>query len=551
MFSTKEKLAFAALIVLLVTNLGLIAQGFYVAHTNEVPDLGGQYEEGLLGEPRYINPLLAQTQTDKDLTALVYSGLYKQDSDGNLIPDLAEGDIQISEDQKQYTVTLKENLRWQDGKSFSADDVIFTIATIKNADYQSPFRRIWQNIEVQKVDDRTLRFANKDISAPFIQNLTLGILPRHIWSQIGAANFMNSKFNLEPIGSGPYFVKEVRKTNNGEMRSMTLDSYSNYANGKPYIDRVVTRFYKSPEELVLALRTKDVDGISYSPFDTEPVLSRRNRLQTHIIPKNQYNALFFNLTALQKVLGERTVREAFAKSVDRDQLIREVYAGNAAKAYGPLLPGQLGYDQSVETKHVFDLNAANALLDQAGWIRDANTGIRSKNGQPLKFTITTNDFILNVKSAEELKNQWSRIGADISLAVVPTSELEKNVIQPRNFEALLFSESTGADPDPFAFWHSSQSKSPGFNIAQYNNDIVDRLITDARSTFNEDMRAQKYKEFQNIITTDLPAVFLTQNVLVYHLSPKIKGISINKLASPEDRFYNLPHWYIESKRVLK
>jgi peptide/nickel transport system substrate-binding protein len=550
-FSTKEKIALAILTVMLLINLGIVVQGFYYDQTRPIPGHGGRYEEGLVGEPRYINPLLAQAQTDKDLTTLVYSGLYKFDNKGGMIPDLAESDVKISEDQKQYTVKLKSNLKWQDGSPLTVDDVVFTIETLKNPEYQSPQRRVWQNIEVKKVDDQTITLSNKDVSAPFLSNLTLGILPKHIWSQVAPANFITSKYNLEPVGSGPYFVREIKKNSRGELQSMTFESYSNYANGKPYIHHVVTHFYQMPNELILALRTKNVDGIGFVPFDTELTLKKTRRIQKLVVPQNQYQAVFFNLTKLQKVLGDRTVREAFAKSIDRDEFINDVYRGDAKKSYGPILPKQLGYLPELESKNAFNLEEANRLLDQNGWTRDQNSGMRSKNGQALKFVITTNDFGLNIKSANELKEQWSRIGADIAVSTVATADLEKSVINPRNFEALLFSERTGFDPDPFVFWHSSQSKSPGLNLAQYNNTLIDKLITDARSTFNTQTRNEKYAELQRTIAADLPAIFLTQSAYVYHIPKEMKGIGIETLASPEDRFYDLPNWYNKNSRSFK
>lgn len=548
-FSTREKIALLGLSALLIFNLGLLVRGFYISKTHEVPALGGTYKEGMVGEPRFINPLLAQSQTDKDLSTLVYSGLYKLGPDGALIPDLAQSPLQVSEDGKQYTAVLKENIKWHDGTQLTVDDIIFTIEAVKNADFRSPLRRIWLGIEVQKVDDRTVKFINKDVSAPFVDNLTLGIMPRHIWSSVGSTNFATSRFNLEPVGSGPYFIREIKKTTRGELKTITLESYSNYINGKPYIDRVIAYFYRTPEDMVLALRTKNVNGIGYRPFSPERSLSsRRRNVQTLEIPERQYQAVFFNLSRLEKVLGDRRVRQALTQATNRTELIDDAFDGQGEPAYGPILPGQLGYTEDHKQAQSYNLEQANALLDEAGWVKDPNSGMRSKGGQALKFTLTTNEFSLNTKAAEELKEQWARVGVDIAVQIVPTAELERTVIQPRNFEALVFSESTGDDPDPFAFWHSSQSKSPGLNVAQYNNQVVDKLITDARSTFDQNARAESYKEFQRYITTDLPAIFLQQSVFIYHVPKNIKGVKIQNLASPEDRFYDLPNWYMDTKR---
>ena len=190
-------------------------------------------------------------------------------------------------------------------------------------------------------------------------------------------------------------------------------------------------------------------------------------------------------------------------------------------------------------------------MENAGWHIDPKTGIRTKGKTVLQFTITTNDFVLNQKSAQELQAQWKKIGANISINIVSTADLENNYIRTRNFDALLFAESTGFDPDPFVFWHSSQVLNPGLNVAQYTNVQADKLINDARHTFDPVVRAQKYSQFQTILLTDAPAVFLTQSNFVYELSPRLKGMTITQLANPEDRFYDIEHWYVNTKRVLK
>jgi peptide/nickel transport system substrate-binding protein len=551
-FSFKEKAAVLVLLAVLLTDLVFAGSRFYLRKTKVVPTFGGTYTEGVLGEPRFINPIIAQNQSDKDLVRLVYSGLYKFDSAGVLVPDMADSALQISSDQKQYTVKLKSNLKWQDGQSITADDVIFTIQLLQNPDYKSPQRKLWQNIQIQKVDDLTIKFTNREIASPFTTNLTLGILPKHIWAKVTADNFYFAKENLEPVGNGPYFIKEINKSVNGNIRSITLNSYSNYPQGKSFIDSVVLKFYADYEQLLSGFHTKEVDSIGFIPFDKKIFVDlNRSSVSVAQLPVYQYQALFYNLSKSSKVLGERAVRSALASSIDRKAFIQDIYSGLAIPAYTPILPGQLGYDSANENTNKYDPNSAEANLDKAGWAKDSKTGLRAKGSTPLKFNITTNDFVLNVKSAENIQQQWKKIGVDVSLNVIPTTELEKNYLRTRNFDVLLFAESTGYDPDPFVFWHSSQSANPGFNLAQYNNVTIDRLITDARNTFDPNIRASKYALFQNIFSQDLPALILDQSVFVYESHQPIEGMKIKYLANPEDRFYDINNWYLMTRRTFK
>lgn len=550
LFGRKEKIWVISLLALIIMDVFLLTTTFYTANTVKVPANGGSYSEGMVGEPRFINPLLAQTQTDKDLTRLVFAGLYKYDNQGNIVPDLANGDFKLSDDQKQYTISLKPNLKWHDGHSISADDVIFTIQTIQNPDYKSPVHALWNNITAEKIDNLTVKFSNKNVSAPFVTNLTLGILPKHIWQNVPPQNFYIAKYNLEPIGNGPYFVKEINKLPNGTVRSVLLESYSNYANGKAYIDDIVLKFYQTNQDMISGLHTKEVDSIGFIPFDKKIFVDPKNtKLNILQIPVFQYQALFFNLSK-NKALGSHAVREAMAKSIDRSTFIDDVYSGMAIPAYTPILPGQIGYDQSSSLKNSFDLDAANSILEKDGWKKDAS-GMRFKGKDALQFTITTNDFSLNVKSAENLKEQWAKIGLNVGINVVASAEFEKNHLRTRNFEGLLFAESSGYDPDPFIFWHSSQSNNPGVNLSQYKNLTIDKIIADARTTFNGSTRSGFYKQFQDIFSYDLPAIILDQSVFVYEMRPDVSGINIKVLANPEDRFYDVNHWYLNTGRDWK
>ena len=546
-----ERLALLILAVVLVADLATMGVRFYVRNTVSVAAFGADYTEGEVGFPEFINPLLAQTQTDKDLTALVYAGLFKFDGQNHLIPDLATDQPQFSSDEKTFSVKLRPNLKWSDGQPLNADDVVFTVQTLQDPAFKSPLRSQWASVTVQKIDDQTIQFKSKSVSAPFLTNLVLGILPKHIWSNVSADQFTVKRLNLQPVGSGPYFVKEIRNSGSGELQSMTFESYSNYWAGKPYIDNIKVNFYENYDDALLALHSKEIQGFGFIPFDTKVNVDPKTTLQVSKLPVYEYQAVFFNLSRSHAVLGDPTVRTALAQSVDRQKIIDDVYQGLALPDYGPIMPGQIGYNPDIEKINGLNLDAAKAALDKAGWVVDNSTGIRHKGNSALAFTITTSDFALNQKTAEALRDQWRTIGADVQVQSIANRDIEKQTIRPRNYDALLFAESTGADPDPFVFWHSSQANDPGFNLAQYKNTAADSVISDAHNTFDPAVRTKDYQDFQTIFAADEPAVFIDQSVFVYELTPEIKGVQLQALANPEDRFYDIVHWYISTKRVFK
>ncbi len=547
-----EQIVASVLLIVIIGDLAYLGHHSYINHTIAVATYGGSYTEGIVGSPHSINPLLAQTSADKALTTLTYSGLYAYDDMGNLVPDLASALPQVSTNQRQYTITLKPHLTWQDGTPLTADDIVFTIQTVQNAAYNSPLLRDWQNTTVKKIDDSTVEFDNPDISAPFEADFTLGILPEHLWKQVAPSDFVNSTLNLTPVGSGPFAVKEISKDASGQPREYTFTSFKNYAGGRPNIDTVNIKFYPDQDSALLALHSKQIDGFGFAPFDQDEHFDSKTDLQLQNFQTNSYQAVFFNtgISGNSKVLGDNVVRTALTEATDRQSLVQNIYDGQAQVAYAPFAPQQVGYDSSVSNINPLNVTAANTALDADGWLKDATTGFRSKKSMQLAFTITTSDFALNQALANAIRTQWAAVGANVSIKTLSTTDLA-TAIQNRSYEALLFSENTGFDPDPFVFWHSSQVLNPGLNLAGYKNTAADQLITAGRNTLDPKVRQQDYAQFQKILLTDAPAVFLLRPDYIYAMRSEIQGVQITQLANTQDRFYDIGHWFVKTRRVLK
>ncbi|MFH1461207.1 MAG: ABC transporter substrate-binding protein [Patescibacteria group bacterium] len=532
----------------------LIALGinFYHSQTNILPELGGKYQEGILGQPRFINPILAQTNdADRDVTQLVYSSLFKYNGQGQLIPDLAEN-YTISQDGLTYDIYLRQNVLYHDNEPLTANDVIFTIKTIQDPEYRSPLKNNWQGVQVEKIDEFSLRFKLNNVYAPFLHNLTVGILPKHLWAGISAANFPLAQYNLKPVGSGPYQFKEFHKDENGKIDSIELELNQNfYLEQGPFIDKITLRFYNSQADLIAAYQKGKIDGLNFiSPADQSKL---KNNLNTYQINLPIYYAVFFNQTK-SVPLADKTVRLALAHATNKQEIIEKALNNQAQPVDSPLLPGWLGYTS--ETK-VYDLALEHArnILEAAGWKDTDGDGVRQKqvNNQEvnLEFTLLATDWPELKQTAEILKEQWEKIGGRVNLEIITAVEIQQDYIRPREYQVLLFGEVLNADPDPFAFWHSSQRKDPGLNLALYQNKDVDKLLEEARQTMNQEERIEKYIQFQKLLTDDLPAIFLYSPSYLYPVSKKIKGIKIEKIAQPSQRFSQIETWYLKTKREWK
>lgn len=546
-FSVRDFIKLSAAALIFIIAGGFLISGVAGNKNGTLPKEGGEHIEGLVGQPRFINPVLAASSSiDTDISKVVYAQLLKFDKDLNLVPDLAESLPTVSEDQKTYTLKLKPGLLWQDGKPLRSDDVLFTIQTIQNAEFESPLSANWNRVEVKKIDDLTLSFNLREISASFILNFTLGILPQHIWGELEPNNFRLSDLHLKPVGSGPFVVKEIRKTSDGTIRSISLEANENYHAGRPYLDSLVFKFLEDSAALIAAYQAREIDSLGYLPFDRKTFVEATEKFNQYEINLPQYQAVFFNLQKTN-VLRDKAVRQALWLATDREEIIDQVYLGFGEPAYGPILIGNLGYDSEIETRTHFNLTEAADILDRGKWVLDEATGIRVKDETPLEFNLTTNNFVLNVKTAQIIKKQWEQVGAKINLIVVSPAELQQQHIRLRDFDALLFAQNTGADPDPFAFWHSTQVKSPGLNISGFRNGTADQLLTSSRQTNDINVRAANYQKFQEIIIDEIPAVFLDSAVYVYNVPKEIKGIDLATIIHPSERFLDINKWFVKTK----
>ncbi len=539
---------------MLVGSIGWL--GFdYRHHTVIVPAGGGTYTEGLVGAPQHINPVLAPINAvDDDLSRIVYAGLLKLDPQLNLTPDLAASLPIVSANGKEYTLRLRDNLYWQDGAPLTADDIVFTLQAIQNPALQSPLRTSWSKVDVKEMDSHTVKITTRDSLATFMSNLTVGIIPKHIWETVPAESFALSKYNLEPVGSGPFQVAELKRSRGGDIQSLTLKVFNRYHGAGPYLQNLVFKFYSTADQLIQAYHSRDIMGLAYEPYDQNLFISPKKTLQQFALPLSQYQAVFINRAKNPAPLEDVRVRTALAKSVDKKKIIMEVYGGRASEAYGPILPGYLGYHEQIPgaDMNIYDLDKAKILLDQAGWTLNPETGFRQdKLGRTLSLNLTTDDFPPNVQVVQELKKMWETIGIQIVLNIESLADFEEKAIKPRNYELLLYSQNVGVDPDPYPYWSSSQLRDPGANLSTFSNKTADKLLVDARANIPADRRAAKYKQFQEIFVGDVPAIFVDNAIFVYNLPAAIKGVDLKTIYIPSERFADINQWYIETKRVKK
>lgn len=556
------KILFAVLLV----NLIFLGWRAFTADTGFEPKSGGTYTEGVVGVPQYINPIFVQNDVDRDLSSLVYSGLLRYTSNREMISDLAES-YEISDDAKSYTFHLRRDVKWHDGQPVSIDDVVFTVNLIKDPKSRSPLSLSYKEIEVKKVDDATVLFVLPKPFAPFLDLIaTTGIMPRHVWGSLQPENIFFASPNVKPVGTGPWKYDSFSKDKDGTLRSYTFKRFDEYFGAKPFLDTIVFKFYPDNDSSIQALKSRHVDGVSFLPRRLRSKLQKDNQLAYYTFQIPQYTAIFFNQKA-NPDLSSKAVRQALAFAIDKERIVRDVLSGEGTVIHSPLLPGFLGYSEKIKT-YQKDAAKASALLETAGWKKDEQGNLykmeteekekedgtkeKAEIKRYLTITLTTVQRPEHADIAAIVKENWEHIGVKTDLAFADPALVKSDVIDSRDYEALLYGAIIGADPDLYPFWHSSQIQPPGLNLSQFSNETVDTLLEEGRHLTDPEQRAERYAKFQDIMSDEVPAIFLYSPTYNYVVDTRIKGVRDGTyLVYPADRLLDLTERYIKTKRTRK
>ncbi|HEY3342151.1 MAG TPA: peptide ABC transporter substrate-binding protein, partial [Anaerolineae bacterium] len=411
---------------------------------------------------------------------------------------------------------------------------------------------LWQTIKVNKVDDYTVVFRLSQPLAPFLDFTTIGLLPQHVLSGTNAADLTKLSFNLQPIGNGAWHVVEVNTTAN-RVSSIALEPSPNYFGAKPNLSRLVFRYYSSVQAVYDGFRAGDVDGFGNLALADENRVESRDDLTIYTATRSRYTALFFNLRRDSGAiaLSDKIVRQALMYAIDRQKLVKDVLGGDAIVADTPFIPGTWAFDPDVK-RYPYDPNRAAQLLRDNGYelatVAPSNVSVWQKNGEPIAFTLLTQDDPTRRAVAEAVAKQWRDLGVQVN--VQPVRNLVRDFLGPRQFQVALVDNLVDGDPDPYPIWHSSQIVVPGQNYTGWDNKDASVLLEAARTTTDRTKRYALYRQFQDAFAEELPALTLYYPTYKYAISTRVKQVQIPPLIYPSDRLRTIGTWYINTKRVL-
>lgn len=572
-FSKKEFYIFIAVALVAFVSMIIILNELNNKFLVDVPIKGGSITEGVIGMATLVNPVTAISDADKDLVSLVYSGLVRRMPNGSFVPDLAES-YTISPDGLTYTFIVKNKATFHDGVAVTANDVIFTINKIKDQLIKSPRRIGWEGVNVEKVDDKTITFKLKQPYISFLDNMTLGILPEHIWQNVLDSNFNISPFNIKAIGSGPYKINSVVKNGDGLPQEYNLKSFSNFTLGIPHINNLKIISYPNEKDLMNAILSDSIDQAgSISPKNAKELQKDSHTINT--ASTSRIFGLFYN-SSKNKIFMDANVVKAFDLTLNRQEIVDKVLYGYGTVIESPIPETIITGTKDIIINNEDNLKKASDLLDKSGWIM-RDDGIRAKGGTTtvnqtkkvgkktttvkvivnngplvqLAFAITTGDTGELRQSTEIIKTQLEKLGVKVDTQKVYEMGPLNQIIRDRDYEALFFGQIINHESDLYSFWHSSQKKDPGLNISMYSNTKVDKILEDAQKTISLTERLAKYKDFINEFNKNLPALLIYSPKYLYATSNKLNNINFNSLINPSDRFASIYTWYANKDHVWK
>jgi peptide/nickel transport system substrate-binding protein len=512
------------------------------AEEGSEPAFGGRYVEGVAGSPSRINPLFAPLNAvDQSLVSLVFAGLTGLDDQGRPFPALAES-WQVSPDGLVYTFRLRPGLVWQDGEPLTAADVVFTYELLSNPAVGAPnaLVDVFAGASIVRVDDRTVQFELRQPFAPLPAYLSLGLLPGHLLARTAPEEIVNSPFNLGPVGAGPYRLEEVTRDH------AVLTANPLFYRGQPYLQQLELRFYHDDGALIAALAGQEVSGALLSAgVSSEDVfeLEHEGDLQVDLLPGPEVAVVYLNLS--DPLFQDARLRRALLYALDRDALIEELLGGQALRADSPLGVGGWAVTATLAA-YDYDPAAAAGLLDEAGWLL-GEAGSRSREGRELAFTLATNSDPVRVAVAEALADAWGEVGIQVTVEVLGATELVRDRLEPRAYEAALFAYQTEIDPDPLALWHSAAATTEGRNLGSLSDSRVDALLEQGRLAADPEVRRALYQEFEELFAAELPALPLYVPTQLYVHETSLRGVRLGLQHGPGARFWQVASWYVRTR----
>lgn len=514
------------------------------------PVQGGTYTEALIGDIQRLNPVLDHyNSVDRDVDKLIFCSLVVFDERGLPLPGLAES-WGISQDGTIYNFTLRPDINWHDGQPVTSRDIVFTLDIIRDGGLGIPedIQTFWKDIEVKDLGDQNLQFQLPDPFAPFLDFLTVGVLPEHLLGGLTYDQIVESSFNIQPVGCGPFRFDSLIIENN-KITGVVLTAFEEFYGKRPYIDKVVFRYYPDEASALQAYRNGVVQGISRVSQEILPLALQEPDLSIYTGRKPEISMILFNLdNAEAPFFEEIQIRKALMMGLNRQWMIDRILMGQAIITDTPILPGTWAYYEGQQSIS-FDTEQAIEILKEAGYLISSDEdAVRKKDETILSFTLLYPEDDLHRTLAEAIQKDWLKLNINVETEGVPYDQLVIERLGMRDYQAALIdlNLARSPDPDPYPFWNQVQSVG-GQNYSQWDNKIASEYIEQARVSTDFADRTRLYHNFQVIFSQELPALPLFNPVYNYAVDKQIRGVRVGPIFDTSDRFNTILDWYLEAR----
>lgn len=546
--SRKHIMAWIITMCVLILATGFQLMWFQRSYRTTTKSNSGTYAEGVLGPINTLNPLLAASSAEQSASRLLFSRLLNYDKTGHLNYDVASS-VRLNDEKTAFTVKIRPDVKWHDGQSLTTADIAFSVGLIQNPKLRSTIDGL-DGVAVKVIDSTTIEFKLQSVYAAFEHLLSFPIVPRHILSNIKPENIRESSFSKDPIGSGPFILNYVQDVDLATGRRVVyMLRNDKYYGGTAKLSKFQLHAYNSAEAITKALKINEVNAAAdLSPVEFSQIDSKK--FNTLSVPVQSGVYALFNTTG--SLLSDRNIRSALRLATDTSD-IREKLAVNSPALDLPLTRSHLSGD--VPSAPAFDINSAMATLETSGWTLN-DKGVRVKDGKELELSVVVMKDNELEKVLEILVEQWRRAGVAINSRVVDPADASQNVVQgilqPRNYDVLLYRINIGGDPDVFAYWHSSQATVSGSNYSNYSNQVSDDALASARTRVEAILRNAKYLTFVRQWLEDIPAIGLYQSTAQYVYSHDVSPFNQKNISvSPMDRYADVLDWSVGTRSVYK
>ena len=523
----------------------------------------GEINEGVIGVPVYKNPLYANNTAEKDIMVLMHAGLLRHDIDGSLIPHLAKTWKQDS--PSRYTLTLRKNISFHDGTPITTADVLYTVGMIQQAEkYKSHLYEAWHDVVVEAVDDMTLVFTIPEGNLHFPEQFTTPVLPKHVWKKIPTDKQRNYNGSGVHIGAGPYKYGQETITLDGRPTNITLEEFSSYVLGRPFIKKITLHFFVDAIDLLDSYEIGIIDSVSGIAGGEAATLLKQRKEEgvLHTAYTDRVFGVFFNAED-GRLLQDSFLRSILSQWVRREHIIAQVFSTHATPIQHPLPT-----DTEIQEQDI-TLQQLNRTLEDINWGFESATGYREQDGVPLTISFVIPDIKEAQEIADMLISGWQRLGITVTTKVVPEKDIGA-VIQQKDFDAILYGYEANAVKDLVALWKSGNRENLA-SITSFGSPTLNGLLTDLEQAtppqhLIEQLSRTPDDNWHNIVydaikvemTKNVPAIFLYSPHFLYILPKHIHRVGlqqeqqrIGRITDSSGRFTNVHKWYMQKEKVWK